>query len=124
MQFLLGKNRIQERTVFLPFFSVCRSFFVKPGTKAPVSRLHFILLHRGQKYDHFYRDSIHRSYYSFFNPGQQEEKKRREGGIKEERRVGRRDRERADATGGTEAVGLDSTCFKFWIYNFTCMQIQ
>lgn len=53
MQFLLGKNRIQARAVFLSFFSTCRSFFVKPGTKAPVPRLHFILLHRDQKYDHF-----------------------------------------------------------------------
>ena len=49
-------------------------------------------------------------------------KKERKWRDKEERRVGRR--ERANATGGTEAVNLDRTCFKFWIYNFTCMQIQ
>jgi len=75
MQFLLGKNLIQARTIFFPFFPICPSFFVKPGTKAPVSRLHFILLHRNQKYEHFYRDSIHRSYYLFLNPGQREEKR-------------------------------------------------
>lgn len=44
--------------------------------------------------------------------------------IKEERRVEGRVRERGDATGGTKAVNLDRTCIKFWIYNFTCKQIQ
>lgn len=45
----LRQESYSERTVFLPFFSVCRSFFVKPGTKAPVSRLHFIFVAQGSE---------------------------------------------------------------------------
>ena len=121
MQFLLRKNLIQARTIFLPFFSICPSFFVKPGTKAPVSRLHFILLHRDQSMIIFI-EILSIEVTICFRTQVNGKKKERKWRDKEERRVGRR--ERANATGGTEAVNLDRTCFKFWIYNFTCMQIQ